>query len=271
MFADAPHETPVCNLCKGDRVTIIRQPNFVQCRNCRLRFYSPRPTWQALVDKIWNPGNVSGLRKEAESMYFKGVMWGEPEDPEAQIHFVKSFYKEFIEKIRIYRPDLNSIFEIGGSIGRFLEVARDDFGITTVDGCEINDEAVRIANRNLGLHGMVAGDFLGYHATRLYDCIVALDYIEHTYSPNEDIKKASEMLNPGGALVIKTFLEELDPLQSMVDYPWHSHHFFGDVLFRMVTQNNFRIVHWETAADNQIFLIALKHEIPSYYASSATD
>jgi SAM-dependent methyltransferase len=264
MFENAPHEQPVCNLCGGTSFRLIRGKNFVECESCRLRFYSPRPTWQALIDKIWNPGNVVGLKGEADSMY-EGVMWGEPEDPRAQIEFVRGYYSGMIEAIRRHRPELESIFEIGGSIGRFLEVARDQFDVKVCDGCEINEEAVKIANSKMGLTGMVAGDFLTYRPSRSYDCVVALDYIEHTYHPNEDLAKANSMLKPGGVLALKTFLEELDPGMSMVDYPWHSHHFFGDVLYRIVTQNDFSIVHWEPTAGNQVFLIARKQQIPEYY------
>ncbi|MEZ5963178.1 MAG: class I SAM-dependent methyltransferase [Planctomycetota bacterium] len=275
MFENSPHERPACNLCGGESVRLIRGDNFVECTSCRLRFYSPRPTWQALKDRIWNPGNAAGLKKEADSMYEKGVMWGDPPDLASQFAFLANYYRGFLTTIKRYRPDLNSIFEIGGSIGRFLRMAREAFGVPVCDGCEINFEAVKIAKEKMGLPSMVAGDFLSYspllneeRLPRTYDCIAALDYIEHTYHPNEDLAKANAMLNPGGVLALKTFLEELDTQRTMVDYPWHSHHFFGDVLYRMVTQNGFSIIHWEVHSENQVFLVARKHEIPADYRSA---
>lgn len=265
MFENAPHERPACNLCGGKAVRRIRGDNFVECNGCRLRFYSPRPTWQALIDTIWNPGNAAGLKKEADSMFEKGTMWGEPNDVGSQFAFLHSYYSGMLTSIKRYRPELDAIFEIGGSIGRFLRIAREDFGVSVCDGCEINAEAVRVANEKMGLPSMVAGDFLHHQPQRKYDCVAALDYIEHTYHPNEDIAKANAILEPGGVLALKTFLEELDTQQTMVDYPWHSHHFFGDVLYRMVTQNGFSIIHWEIHSDNQVFLIARKHAIPADY------
>lgn len=114
-------------------------------------------------------------------------------------------------------------------------------------------------------------NFVECAACRLRFCIVALDYIEHTYHPNEDLAKANAMLNPGGVLALKTFLEELDPGMTMVEYPWHSYHFFGDVLHRMITQNDFSIVHWEIDASNQVFLVARKQDIPDYYKRKNND
>lgn len=268
MFAKAPHERPACNLCGGRSVRVVRGENFVECNSCRLRFYSPRPTWQALIDAIWNPGNTAGLAREANSMFEKGTLWGDPPDQESHFAFLQAYYRGFLEVIKRHRPQLDAVFEIGGSIGRFLRIAREDFGVSVCDGCEINTEAVKIANQKMGLPGIVAGDFQQHRTTRRYDCVVALDYIEHTYHPNEDLAKAHDMLEPGGVLALKTFLEELDTQRTMVDYPWHSHHFFGDVLFRMVTQNGFCIVHWDVHSDNQVFLVARKHPIPAYYCGA---
>jgi 2-polyprenyl-3-methyl-5-hydroxy-6-metoxy-1,4-benzoquinol methylase len=116
----------------------------------------------------------------------------------------------------------------------------------------------------MGFSGVEAGDFSEFdaqlHAGK-YDWVVMLDYIEHTYFPFDDIIKAAVLLKPGGLLLAKTFLEELDVKRAYMLPPCHSHHFFGAVLYRMITEAGLSVKYWYIELEwQQVQIIAERNE-----------
>ncbi len=255
-----PTETPPCNFCKHPGPHKLLETNvkntqhdFVECPGCRLRFYSPRRTFKSLLDCGF--GTDEGARKEAETFY-KYLSFVPVASREHQEKTLRSYYGNMLDTVTLRARKLESLFEIGGTIGFFLLLAKER-GLVT-GGCELNYFAVDVGRQAWGLDGVHKGVFADFVPQRTYDCVTALDYIEHTFTPYDDLKKMYGMLNPGGAVLLKTFLEELDTDRGMVAPPCHSHHFFGDVLRAMIEACGFRITDWRIDFIEQVQVVAVK-------------
>jgi len=240
-------ETPDCSFCGSDKrehVLIYENVNntlhnLVECSGCGLRFYSPRLRFDVLSK---NSGNSENARAHADR-YFLNTGFTPVEDRYLRRRQIKDFYQRTFQRVIDANGLPKSIFEVGGACGFFLDAVRD-MGVEELCGCELNKWHVRNAKQKLGLENMWYGRFQDYHDMRQYDCGVMLDYIEHSYSPHQDLKKMSSMIRDGGSILLKTFLEELDVERTMAAPIGHATHFFGRVLRAMLESVGFEILDW---------------------------
>lgn len=253
-------ERPNCQLCgSGPGAHDLVEANvkgsghnFVECRCCHLRFYSPRLEFEQI--QAYGYGRNLDAKAEAE-FFYSNLAFVEVKDRSQQEKDISSYYGRFIEEAFKINPRIESVFEVGGCIGFFLHtIQKRGISIKDLDGCELNEHSVRLAHEKYGLVGMAAGTFKDYVPRRTYDMVVMLDFIEHSYTPIDDLKKALDMLNPGGVLLLKTFLEELDITKAMVAPPWHAYHFFREVLRCALEIAGFWIVSWREELDQAIAL-----------------
>lgn len=245
-------ETPNCNFCGStkEQHKLIKsnvkdtKHDMVECNVCNLRFYSPRTAWTTYLERGY--GTWEGSKKEADFMY-QNANFTRVTDRDSQIAILKSYYGHtFIDKMFKLRPNIAAIYEIGGNVGWFSYFIKQRNSNIAIDGCEVNKFAVDIANREFGLN-YSTGTFLDTPIPegKLYDVVVALDVIEHVFTPYNDLKKMSSITKIGGLLLLKTFLEELDVNRTMEAPIGHSHHFFGHVLRSMIEKSGFKIISWE--------------------------
>jgi 2-polyprenyl-3-methyl-5-hydroxy-6-metoxy-1,4-benzoquinol methylase len=144
-----------------------------------------------------------------------------------------------------------------GSVGWFAYALLSIYPkISAYDGCEVNKFAAEISNREWGTT-ISAGSFDQFTPTRQYDLAVLLDVIEHTWTPWDDMKKIAGMVRPGGALLLKTFLEDMDPQRTMEAPPFHAHHFTTPVLRKMIEKVGFEIKEWINE-DVQVIVVAVR-------------
>src|SRR3954447_14335915 len=108
-FAQRRFERDVsCPVCGERNYARLRDDaqlgyTFVECRNCSLRYYSPRFRENYLVRTYLHNAQA---RDEAISMYEKGVFFGEPLDgsPEKQKEAVRKYYDLMLgEQISLFR------------------------------------------------------------------------------------------------------------------------------------------------------------------------
>lgn len=258
-------ETPNCNYCGSDfsnQTTIYlnvkdTQHNLVECNNCHLRFYSPRIPFTEYLYQGY--GTNPSAKAEAERM-FTNASFTPVQDPDVQKHTLKAYYDRIvISKLFNYRNDITNLYEIGGSVGWLSYFIKQMYPLININGCEINKYAVQWANSHFGLK-YDYGIFLNKEIKEnYYDVCLALDYIEHTFTPFDDLKKMNKLLKPSGIIFMKTFLEELDINRTMVAPIGHSHHFFGHVLKKMIEECGFTIIEW-VLAQEQVIIIGKKNE-----------
>lgn len=259
-------ENPRCNYCGSDflnQTTIYvnvkdTKHNLVECNKCHLRFYSPRIPF---TDYLYQGfGTNSSAKNEAETMFFNGS-FTPVQDPVAQKNSLKSYYNRIvISKLFKYGENISSIYEVGGSVGWLSYFIKQAYPLITFNGCEINKYAVQWANSShLGLnyeYGIFANKEI---KENYYDVCLALDYIEHSFTPFDDLKKMNNLLKPNGIIFIKTFLEELDINRTMEAPIGHAHHLFGYVLKNMIKDCGFTIIEW-VLEQEQVHIIGKKNE-----------
>jgi hypothetical protein len=244
-------EKPICNFCKNNdgEVRLVKEnvnnsgSNLVECVVCGLRYYSPRPSFESILSTGF--GQNENAKKEADHLW-ENLSFSKVEDRDKQEKLLTDYYINMLKWSLSGSRKVNSIFEVGGSIGYFLNVAKTHFGINDLAGCELNKYSVEKGKEHFGLYNYKSGMFSNYKPKRTYDMGVMLDYIEHTYTPYDDLKKIHSMLNKDGILLLKTFAEELDKQGEMIDPPWHSHHIFSRVLGNMLLNSGFIPINKKT-------------------------
>ncbi|WP_165982259.1 methyltransferase domain-containing protein [Dankookia rubra] len=247
-----------CNLCGSkahDAVSHNAEWNctLVRCEGCGLMFYSPRLREDYTVPTFLKGGDA---KAEAESMADRGVFFGETQGTaEEQIATLKGYFSHiFLEHLRHFaavngdRP-ARSMFEVGTSVGWYMVTAReiaarDGVALSTA-GCDANIFAAEVARERFGLdvRGEVFSDY-PETADRLgrYDLLHAFDYIEHSYTPADDLAKMFHFAAPGAVLALKTFLHEHDHAGSYAHPVFHHHHFTADTLRAAIEKAGWRIL-----------------------------
>jgi SAM-dependent methyltransferase len=114
-------------------------------------------------------------------------------------------------------------------------------------GVELSPTAADHATRELGIP-MFVGDFLDSpYPTGSFDVLVFWHVLEHLEDPVSCLRKAREILRPGGLLLVA--VPNFESLQARfsrrhwfhLDVPRHYHHFRLSVLRRMLEENGFSV------------------------------
>lgn len=155
--------------------------NLVRCEKCGLVYNSPRPTEEYAMAEVSKAGEMFYERK-----------LNRPN--------VQQIHERHAKQILLQKPDARTVFDVAFGAGTLLHAFRN-LGLEA-SGNEINDfacqklrdqgfEVFNLSTRRLNLH-------------ERFDIITMLDYLEHTYTPFDDLLKAHDMLNPNGILHLKT-------------------------------------------------------------------
>ncbi len=111
-------------------------------------------------------------------------------------------FTEVLDHLEALTPRKGRLFDVGAATGLFLGLARDRGW--EVDGVEPGAWAVRTALEKHGLRireGVLESVPL---ETAFYDAATMIDIIEHTSRPFEALRRAAEILKPGGLMALVT-------------------------------------------------------------------
>jgi len=207
-------------------------------------------------------------------MFNKGVFFGDPQDgADRQKEILLDYYRSLLrEQIDWFRKSLDddpdSLFEVGSSVGWYMKVACDEF-LTggkmetrgpLVQGCDANKYAAELARKGFGLdvRGCTFQNYAMSPEQRGRFALAAmLDYIEHSYTPLDDLKKLHEMVMPGGILLLKTFLEELDKGGAYVHTIFHAHHFTERTLRRALEDAGWKPLLFDMERERSLALVTV--------------
>ena len=253
-----------CNYCQGRDFTLYlksKAPRWykdepltlLQCANCGLVFASPRPDPHQLyhdyltggpkseeaVDRKYNRPNVMSIHSKAV---------------ETALEFYTAATGRPAENLRL--------FDMGCGAGTILEAARLK-GIEA-EGNEINLAAIKRLNE-LG--------FTAYHGfthdldlpKASYDIVINFDYVEHSYTPLEDLYTCNEILRDGGLMYLKTlYLDCPDHIIKEDAYQLfgseHFHYFPVRTLCSMIKTAGFDII--DLKLERLVFIAARKTSRP---------
>ena len=166
-----------CLVCEG-RYGPSRLPGLLQCQSCG-----------------FITANLRLSQEELERLYSSAYFAGEEYNDYVAERFASHF-----DRI-CPAPQSAALFEVGCAYGFFLNVAQREF--KSVSGVDISADAVKYAREQLHLDA-VAGDFATLAVREPVDVVCKWDTIEHLADPHVYVRKAAEILRPGGYLAITT-------------------------------------------------------------------
>jgi SAM-dependent methyltransferase len=179
-----------CPLCGGTGKPWQRKRGFEidLCGSCR----------NAFVPRELVPNDLESLYS---TEYFEGEeSTGYPGYRNDQEIILRNF-RDRLEWIARFSPGRPRLLDVGAAYGFLLKAARDmgwdAEGVEIAPDCAV--EAARISGAPV-----LAGDFLSVKLRPGFDVIVMLDVIEHMRDPLACVRRAYELLAPGGHLVIET-------------------------------------------------------------------
>jgi len=187
--------TATCNLCGSGDIGLYHDQGWrrvVRCRSCLLVFVDPLPTPEQ--------------KAEIESMAYEGELLPEVAD------FFRNCHRDFHDDpvIDSFREGLRAmgaarspgdLLDVGPGTGIFLHLASTEFGWTP-HGVDICVESVEKARREFDLE-LELGSFETHPwPAASFDAITMLDVLEHTLDPSASLRRASELLRPGGVLYV---------------------------------------------------------------------
>jgi SAM-dependent methyltransferase len=156
------------------------QDQMVRCTQCGLYYVRPRLRWDLILE---------------------GYKGGTDENFVSQISFRERTFARCLDRVEAaLKPPGKRVMDVGAAGGSFLKVARDR-GYEPV-GCEPSTWMCEFAKSHYGL---------SLHPGTIFDTPVAdgsvhvlslWDVLEHTPDPTAVLKRAHQLLAPGGVLAI---------------------------------------------------------------------
>jgi len=216
--------------------------HLVQCNQCGLVYHDPRQTWERIMKVYQMPW--------AEKKYFQ----------KHQREYYRIRHQETLSLLQSHIDiETRSLFDIGCGGGTQLLAAMER-GLRVM-GNEINKYSCQHLRTDYGLdvHYCPTKDLVIPNA---FDLITITDYIEHTYTPKEDLKWAYDHLNTGGLLYLETLYLD-SPAHKQGKEPWwyfgygHVYYFTSAQLKKLLLDLGFDII-FETKKWTLIQLIGRK-------------
>lgn len=195
-FEDWPKEyleivsCPICFSKKNKKLYPKKYKRIVKCANCGLIYTNPR-----LKKKYLKHLYSEDYFRNNKSAHFGYENYLGDENK------ILTTFNSRIEDIE-ENVAKGRLLDVGCATGFFMKAAKDRGWV--VEGNEISKFASDYAKKNYKF-SIFNEDFLNLPVPKIkYDLITMWDVIEHFYDPISAVKKASNLLNPDGMLVIST-------------------------------------------------------------------
>ncbi len=186
-------EYPACPLCQSNhRKTSYSKfgaHDVVRCGDCAMYYLYPRLTEPAIT------------RFYEQDSYYKGGESGYSDTGYSdQERALKATFKKIVKNLDKRGLTGGALLEIGCGFGYLLEEARRCFEYTV--GTEFSAEGVRQSSNKAD--EVYEGGVESLPPDSKFDCIIALQVIEHVYKPLEFVQKLALHANPGCSIVLGT-------------------------------------------------------------------
>lgn len=183
-----------CTVCGGEEYRPYHDQGYrrlVRCRGCGLIFVWPLPSEQEKSETERLAYDGALLPETAE--FFHNCHRNFREDP-----VIREFRRVLGEIGEVQRP--GRLLDVGPGTGVFLHLARE-LGWEP-HGIDLCPQSATKAAQEFDIQVEV-GDFLTFgYEPKSFDCITMLDVVEHTLDPLAFLRRARELLRPGGVLYV---------------------------------------------------------------------
>lgn len=237
--------TPACPICARSRSSFYATSRdieyfssaddftFYRCLDCDVLFLDPMPSDR--LDEIY-PGNYYSFHIDAERSVAQRI---------------KRFLDErtFAALTRDITGTRLAALDIGGGSGWLLnDLKRADPRVNQTAVVDIDPRAESIARANG--HAYHLTTFENFETDDRFDVILMLNLVEHVIDPMAVLRKAKQLLRPGGRIWIKT--PNFDSLDARLfrNRSWGGYHtprhfvlFTRDSLVRHCEAAGFKVAH----------------------------
>lgn len=182
----------LCGAGKAFKIIYPALPGVVRCESCGLVYANPRLKKEAL-------GNF--YSKEYFESHSSETMGYDNYVSDKEL-VEKTFRRRLIKMEKKWAAGRGRVLDVGCATGFFLSIA-GEMGWEP-SGVEISEYCCQYARENFGLE-LIRGFFKEADSLKPgFRLITMWDYIEHSFTPDEDLRKAYELLAPGGILALAT-------------------------------------------------------------------
>ncbi|MBN1938601.1 MAG: class I SAM-dependent methyltransferase, partial [Candidatus Aminicenantes bacterium] len=191
---DQDKEFVPCNLCGSTRSRIYLRKlglTIVKCLRCGLVYVSPRLTEKHLLDRY--------DKRYFEQEYLPALGAG---PASYSLQAAVDRFELFLEMLKMSALPGRNILDVGAGGGFFVMAARH-IGFEA-EGVEVSDDAAAYGRDVLGVPIRTGAFSRVEYRPESFDAVVMLDTIEHLQDPLADLRKARDVLNPGGRLILHT-------------------------------------------------------------------
>ena len=186
-------ETVPCPFCSSRKSTLYErfgselQYTYVLCDGCSLVYQSPRPTYnQHFIDAAY-----------ADYYQFADTL--ELDDLADVRESSVTMFKKEVEHIIQYDKKRTAVLDIGSGMGTFLYASKPYYD--TVIGLDVSAQMAAFVEKKLGVKIFVQ-QFEDFTYDGKFSLIHMSHVLEHVPDPNEWLRKAKQMLEKDGILVI---------------------------------------------------------------------
>ena len=183
-----------CPLCgssqRGDKVYEAEPYRVVQCRECGLWYLSPRLDEASIIERYREDDYFSGGSGKYEGY----------SDYALQERQLRATFRHLLRKLHALGMTGGSLLEVGCGYGYLLSEAKPYFD--SITGTDFSAGAVEQAKAHAD--DVYLGGVEALVAEQQFDCVIAVEVIEHIYDPNTFIEKLYRKLKPGGWLLLAT-------------------------------------------------------------------
>ena len=184
---------PACPVCASDQRQFLFRLHgsyhVARCTACRLHYLYPRLT-EAAMQEVYR-----------ESSYYEGGACGYADASySAQETALRATFKRLLRNLAKRGLTGGDLLEVGCGYGYLLDEARSFFDRRV--GTDFSNEAAEIA-RVTGAEVFVGG-IEQVPPERKFDCIIAIQVIEHVYQPLSFVKQVASHTKTGGHIVVAT-------------------------------------------------------------------
>lgn len=177
---------PLCGSQKQEEAYDFSPFTVVQCTTCGFYYLSPRLHEVAMIEVYKNEG------------YFSEASEGGYDNYAVEEIALRATFANFLKQLKRKKLVGGSLLEIGSGYGYFLKEARPYFARRC--GTEYSESAAEVARSFAD--DIYIGGVSSIPEQTLFDCIVAVNVLEHVYDPIGFLQSLKAYLNPGGAVVI---------------------------------------------------------------------
>ena len=186
-------EYPACPLCGSERRELrfrLREPyNIARCLVCRFHYLYPRLAESAICEVY------------QQSSYYEGGSCGYADTSYTdQEGALRATFKRLLSNLCTRGLTGGDLLEVGCGYGYLLDEARAHFDRRV--GTDFSGEAAATA-RATGAEVFVGGIEKVPCGSR-FDCVLAIQVIEHVYEPLSFVERLASYTKPGGHIVLAT-------------------------------------------------------------------